>query len=318
MTLKSIGVIGVGGVGGYFGGKLCRLQTSDIGTSISFVARGDHLRAIQSSGLLLCSEDEGDLVCRPSLATDDIEQLPKLDLCLLCVKEFDLSAVLSRLKPIMSEATILLPLLNGVDVYSRIRDVIENGIVLPACVYVGTHIERPGKVFQRGGARRILLGPDPSRPQFSPDELLRVFYRASIKAEWTTNIQAEIWTKFVFICGFGLVSAAKDKTLGEILEDERSRRDVQSIMSEVVSVAKESGVSLPDDIVDASLMKGRGFPHDAKTSFQRDYECLDKRDERDMFAGALIRIAGEFGIEVPTIRSVATVLEHRKPRVSCP
>jgi 2-dehydropantoate 2-reductase len=54
--IKTVGIIGAGGVGGYFGGKLCRLQTSDSGINISFVARGEHLRAIQESGLLLNSQ----------------------------------------------------------------------------------------------------------------------------------------------------------------------------------------------------------------------------------------------------------------------
>ena len=156
----------MGGVGGYFGGKLCRLQSS--GISVSFIARGDHLRAIQECGLLLSSEDEGELVCKPALVTDDFESLPRLDLCLICVKEFDLSSILSRLEPVTGEETIFLPLLNGVDVYSRIRTVIKKGIVLPACVYVGTHIERPGKVSQKGGACKILFGPDPQRSAFSP------------------------------------------------------------------------------------------------------------------------------------------------------
>ena len=113
MSINHIGIIGVGGVGGYFGGKLCRLQQDDGGASVSFVARGEHLRAIQESGLLLTSEGDGELVCRPSLATDDFRRLPPLDLCLICVKEPDLPAALAGLAPCLRDETILLPLLNG-------------------------------------------------------------------------------------------------------------------------------------------------------------------------------------------------------------
>lgn len=134
MKIKSIGIIGVGGVGGYFGGKLCHLQKNRLGFTISFVARGEHLRAIQEFELLLSSANDGDLVCKPSLATDDFQRLPPLDLCLICVKEFDLPTILSRLEPITGDQTIVLPLLNGVDVYSRVRTIIKRGIVLPACV----------------------------------------------------------------------------------------------------------------------------------------------------------------------------------------
>jgi 2-dehydropantoate 2-reductase len=312
MSIRNIGIIGVGGVGGYVGGKLCRLQTSDAGFRVSFIARGEHLRAIQASGLLLSSEDEGDLVCNPALVTDDFDRLPKLDLCVICVKEFDLADVLFRLKPLVSNETALLPLLNGVDVYSRVRNVITNGIVLPACAYVGTHIERPGKVTQRGGACKILFGPDPLRRDFVPDEVIRLFDDAQIKSEWTRDIDAEIWKKFIFICAFGLVSAAHDKTLGQILDDEGLTAQTRAIMAEAVALAKRSGISLPPDIIEASITKAKGFPYEAKTSFQRDFECSDKNDERDLFAGAMIRMGNKMGVEVPGTKAIAVRLRQKK------
>src|SRR5881409_4051472 len=111
--IRNIGIIGVGGVGGYFGGKLCSLLHNSSDYSIFFVARGEHLRAIQKAGLRLDSETDGELVCKPSLATDDFLKLPPLDLCLLCVKEFDLAPALFSLKPHIGNGTVLLPLLNG-------------------------------------------------------------------------------------------------------------------------------------------------------------------------------------------------------------
>ena len=313
MNIKNIGIIGVGGVGGYFGGKLCHLLKVGDQYNISFIARGEHLRVIRESGLLLSSENDGDLLCRPSLATDDFQCLPRLDLCLICVKEFDLPAVLSRLEPITGKDTIVLPLLNGVDVYSRVRAIIKQGIVLPACVYVGTHIEHPGKVRQKGGACKILFGSDPQRPDFPTQEVVHLFDQAGVKSEWTPNIQTEIWQKFIFISAFGLVSAAYGKTLGEILEDNLLRTDVNEIMMEAISLAKCSGVTLPEDIAESSLLKARSFPFEAKTSFQRDFERMDKSDERDLFAGAMIRIADYSGIAIPKTKEIAARLANLKP-----
>jgi 2-dehydropantoate 2-reductase len=313
VNIKTIGIIGVGGVGGYFGGKLCRLQQNGSGVSISFVARGKHLRAIEESGLLLSSESDGELVCRPALATDDFRRLPPLDLGLICVKEFDLPAALAGLARLISDETILLPLLNGVDVYSRVRSVIRKGVVLPACVYVGTHIERPGKVHQQGGACRILFGPDPQRTDFAFQELIRLFDGAGIKSEWTLDIQVEIWRKFIFICAYGLVSAACGKTMGEILEDAGLKGDVRTIMIEASALAKASGVRLPDDIIEVSLLKAQDFPPATKTSFQRDFERQDKLDERDLFGGTMIRMADRLNVAVPGTRAVFAVLARKKP-----
>ncbi len=315
-ALSSIAVIGLGGVGGYFGGKLCRLLESNTARdslSIAFIARGEHLRAIQADGLQLSSEADGEVVCRPTLATDDFASLPPLDLGLVCVKEFDLPAALTALRPKIGDHTVILPMLNGVDVHARIRATIDNGIALPACVYVGTHIERPGRVVQRGGACKILCGPDPERTDFDPAPLLALLHEASIRAEWTPDIQAEIWKKFIYICAFGLVTAAHDRTLGEVLADEALSRNVQAIMHEAIATSRELGVTLPADIAATSFAKARDFPPEAKTSLQRDFESAGRRDERDLFAGSLIRLAAQTGVETPATIAAAATLVARKP-----
>jgi 2-dehydropantoate 2-reductase len=141
----NIAIIGIGGVGGYFGGKLTRLLEIERGINVYFIARNEHLEAIKRNGLLLDS-DEGRFICKPTAAISDISQLPPLDFCLVCVKGYDLKKALIQLKPKISANTMVLPLLNGVDIYERIRLVIQNGVVFPSSVYVATHIEKPGQV----------------------------------------------------------------------------------------------------------------------------------------------------------------------------
>jgi 2-dehydropantoate 2-reductase len=312
VRIKNIGIIGVGGVGGYFGGKLCSLKnTGDF--RVSFIARGAHLRAIQESGLLLNSENEGDMVCKPSLATDDFNQLPPLDLCLICVKAFDLAPVLPRLAPHIGDETFVVPLMNGIDIDSRIRKVIKNGILFPACISLGTKIQNPGRVLQRGGDCYVLSGPDPLNPGIKPDEIVRVFEAAKLEFRWTPGIQSEIWKKFIFISGYALVSAAFNKTLGEILEDAETRKTTEKIISEAISIAKGLGVSLPADIAPKSLLRAHAFPPETQTSFQRDFERSDKMDERDLYAGSMIRLAHDLGIEIPETKKFFEVLEQRKP-----
>ena len=69
-------VVGIGGVGGYFGGLLARYhgestETKDSGGTVTttFVARGAHLEAIQKHGLLLNTAEQSGLICRPDRAT---------------------------------------------------------------------------------------------------------------------------------------------------------------------------------------------------------------------------------------------------------
>lgn len=309
--IRNIGIFGVGGVGGYFGGKLC--QTNDPQATIAFFARGEHLREIRKNGLTLKTEKEGVLRCRPTLATDSMDSMPELDLCIICVKEFDLTPLLSQLKDRVSEKTVILPLLNGVDVYTRIRSIIDRGKVLPACVYVGTHIESPGVVAQKGGACKILIGSDPRHSDYIPESLLKLFRQADILHDWRDDIQTCIWEKFIFIASFGTVTAASSNTIGEVLENEARRKDVSSIINEIISIADQVGVPLPRNIAEKTIQKAATFPYDTKTSFQRDFEIEGKPDERDLFAGAILKFARTFGLETPKTKELLKNLEEIKP-----
>lgn len=308
-----IGVIGVGGVGGYFGGRMCGPLLSR-GDRLFFVARGGHLDAIRKNGLLLSTEDHGDIVCTPTLATDDFHDLPVLDICLLCVKSYDLPAVLAGIAPKVSQETLVLPLLNGVDIYERIRRILPTGKVFPACVYVGTHIERPGKVTQRGGACRILFGPDPSAPGFLPSALLDALEKSDIKHQWFADVYPEIWTKFIFIAAFGLVTAAFDKTTGQVMQDTSLRAYPLSVMEEIGAIARAKGIILPAHVMAETMKKAESFPYETKTSFQRDVERPGKPDERDLFGGAILDLGRELGIATPVTRELQERLEARKPR----
>lgn len=308
----NIGIIGVGGVGGYFGGKICSL-TSIPGTNVYFVARGKHLDEIRKKGLSVSTATEGDWICHPTLATDRMEDLPNLDVCLFCVKSYDLKDAVIKLSARVSESTLIIPLLNGMDVYERIREHLHHAQVLPACVYIGAQIDTYGKVSQKGGACKILLGKDPQVAGTVPNALFEIFNKSRIQYEWFEDVYPEIWGKFIFIAAFGLVTAGFDKTLGQIMAAPSLSNSVISVMNEIVLLAGKLGIALPKTIVTDSYQKGRNFPYETKTSFQRDIECLDKPDERDLFAGSILRLAKRFGIDTPVTQELLDLLKRQKP-----
>src|SRR5262245_54003974 len=104
-----IAIFGTGGVGGYFGGRLAQA-----GEDVTFIARGDHLRAIQAHGLKVDSRS-GDFIVFPARATDDISAAGPLDLIIVAVKAWQVPEVARTLKPIVGATTTVLPLQNGVD-----------------------------------------------------------------------------------------------------------------------------------------------------------------------------------------------------------
>lgn len=206
--VKTIWVVGIGGVGGYFGGRIAHaLGEGDDGRRVYFIARGQHLREIQENGLILqCDNDT--FICKPAGASDDMSSFPRPDLCLICVKSYDLEAAVQGLSRFISDDTVLIPLLNGLDIYDRTRKCLDKGIVLPACVYITSYIERPGKVVQSGPNKHVILGSSPHHPDYNPRELLSFTYDMGLAFKWVEDPIAAIWEKYLLVASFALVTAA--------------------------------------------------------------------------------------------------------------
>ncbi len=311
MNNLNIAVIGVGGVGGYFGGKLADTFSSkpDSSVNIFFVARGKHLEAIKKNGLVLKSPELGRMTCRPTLATEKISELPEIDAFLVCVKGYDLMAVATSIENRIKENTVILAPLNGADIRERLRSKINTGVILPACVYLSAHIEEPGVVVHIGKPGRMIFGRDPDHPDHIPHEIFRLFEKSSIIYEWQDDANPAIWEKYLFIASFGLISARYDRSLGEILEDPLLKQEVIGIMNEIYSIALKRNVRLPDGIIELSLKKAMTFPRETQTSLQRDIHHKKGRSELELFGGTITDLGGKLGIPTPTTKKIFRELE---------
>ncbi len=310
MDRLNVAVIGVGGVGGYFGGRLAHSFSSgpDSSVKIFFIARGKHLDAIRENGLLLKSPQFGEIRCRPAQGAERIGDLPPIDIFLLAVKGYDLIDVARSMKDLIRQDTFLLPLLNGADIHERLRREIKTGIILPACVYISSYIEKPGVVVHVGNPGKIILGRDPDHPGAVPSGLLRILEKSSIDFEWRDDASPAIWEKYLFIASFGLVTAYYDRTFGEILDDASLRGEVVQIMKEICSIASKRDIRLPDGIIDLSLKKAATFPRDTRTSLQRDIHQKKGKSELELFGGTIMDLGKRLDVPTPATRKLYRAL----------
>ena len=306
MSNLNVCVVGVGGVGGYFGEKLAHAFSSkpDSSVNIFFVARGMHLEAIKQNGLVLKSPEFGSITCRPMLATERINDLPEIDIFLITVKGYDLMDVATSIRDQIKQNTVILPPLNGADIQERLRNKIKTGIILPACVYLSARIEEPGVVVHIGKPGKIIFGRDPEHPDYTPDELFRLFEKSSIDYEWKDDANPAIWEKYIFIASFGLISARYNRPLGEILEEPSLKEGVIGIMNEIYSIALKRNIRLPDGVVDLSLKKAGMFPRDTQTSLQRDIHQKKGKSELELFGGTIIDLGKKLGLPTPTTKKI--------------
>ncbi|MBD3338533.1 MAG: 2-dehydropantoate 2-reductase [Candidatus Lokiarchaeota archaeon] len=302
--IKNVWICGVGGVGGYFGGRVAyniqRFNADEL--KVFFLARGMHLDQIKKNGLKLLKEDGEKIYCHPTLASKDIQNFPPPDLCLICVKSYDLKPLINTIQNEVSDSTVIIPLMNGIDIYERIRKILKKCVVLPSCVYVGSHIEKPGYVIQTGNPGFFKCGPDPKFPDFNPKPIIDFFEKMNIEMNWQENPYPAIWKKYLLVASFALVSAKTNQTLGEIIESEKSKKVLEEIMEEIVAIAEKHGVKLEDTIIPDTIEFCRDYP-EVKPSYARDIE-KGKKNEGDLFGGTIIRMGKELGVPTPRTKSI--------------
>jgi 2-dehydropantoate 2-reductase len=290
-------VIGIGGIGGYYGGKLAVKYAGSPEHEIVFVARGEHLQAIRRQGLQLMTV-EGDLTAIPALATDDPREAGPFDLVLFCVKSYGLEEAASRIRDNLHAGSVVLPLLNGVDIAERLRTILPKGRILGGCVYISARIEGPGVVRQVGGSCQLIFGPGRAE-EMEAYRPVEVFLRnAGIKAELVGDIAVPLWTKYIFIDPLAGLTSLLGKPFGPILDDPADRTLLEGLIKEVALVALAKGVSFPEDIVAATIARAAAFPPATKTSMLLDFE-KGQPAELDIFTGYLVAAGKELGVPVP-------------------
>ncbi len=296
MDKKSIVIIGLGGVGGYFGFKINEYNKTNQLNHISFVARKETYHKVKANGLVLISPEHQNNITVPDSIVQNISEIQNPDLVLICVKEYDLENICDQLKKVISKNTILLPMMNGADIYDRIKSKIPKNIVLPSCVYVASHIKEKGIVEHKGNSGKLIFGKDPEFIKQDIEWVENLIKCSKINYNFNKNPFVDIWTKFIFIASFGLVTAKHNSSIGTVCQNRQQKEEALRIMNEIKLISDKKGIGLPENILDKTFEKAQTFPPDTPTSLQLDVHSGKGNTELELFAGAIIKYGAELGI----------------------
>ena len=286
-------IFGTGGVGGYFGGRLAHA-----GEDVTFIARGEHLRAIKAGGLRVDSTN-GDFVVDPAKATDDVNEVGKTDLVILGVKAWQVPEAARAIKAIVGSTTTVLPLQNGVDAVAQLVAELGSDNVIGGLCRIVSFVVEPGHIRHAGFEPTIIIGEIDNRRTERIAKIEETFRRAGLNTTIADDIQVALWTKFLFIASFSGVGALADAPAGVLRKDPKRRAQMLSAMEEIYALAHARGVKLPPDSVNKVMAAVDGLPEDATSSMQRDI-AAGKPSELESQNGAVVRMAHESGIDVPT------------------
>ena len=295
-------MMGSGGVGGFFGGRL-----ANAGEDVRFVARGSHLEALRSHGLIIENEPQGNIHVAKVRASADPAQLGPADIVIVSVKLWDTEEAARAIKPIVGPDTAVLSLQNGVIKDDILRGVFPAAQVMGGVAYVATHISRPGVIHQTGTMQRIIVGEYDGSASPRAKALHEALARSGVAAELATDVRRAIWEKYVFLVGLSATTTTTRKPLGAVRENPRSRAFLLEVMREVVKVGRARGVALPEDFAEQRLSFADTLPYDMTSSMHHDLE-RGNRLEVDWLSGGVAKLGRESGVATPANDAVCAIL----------
>ncbi|WP_298526609.1 2-dehydropantoate 2-reductase [uncultured Christiangramia sp.] len=295
-------VYGAGGVGGYFGARL-----AESGNKVSFIARGEHMRAIKESGLQLESIN-GDITVHPELVTSDIDEVETPDLILLGVKSWQLPEVASELKKNISKDTIVLPLQNGADNYEKLTEILPKENVLAGLCFIVSYIEKPGKIKHASFEPRIVFGEADNSQSERISMISNLFSEAKIDFLHPENIQLEIWKKFLFICTISGIGGLTRVSIDKIRNSSYLFDLMKQTSAEIRSVANAKDIPLNNEHIEKAFQIIENQPEGTTASTQRDI-MEGKPSEIENFNGYIVREGERLGIKTPVNKMIYECLK---------
>lgn len=295
-----IAVMGSGGVGGYFGGRLAHG-----GADVSFVARGEHLEAMRREGLHI--EGPEQIHVKRVSATDDPNKIGVADIVLVCVKLWDTEQALTQIRPMVGPNTTVISLQNGVLKDQYLRAAFDERQLMGGVGYVATTIEAPGVIRQTGPMQRLLFGEFDGSRSVRAEAFLAACVAGGINAELSADIVREMWQKYVFLVALSGTTTTIRKPIGPIRSNAQTRAFLYDVMREVVDVARAHGAAVPADYARVRLQLADDVSPDMTSSMHHDLQ-RGNRLEVAWLSGGVVKLGQEKGVPTPLNRAIADIL----------
>jgi len=300
-------VLGAGGVGGYFGGRM-----AEAGLDVTFQVRPARAELLAKTGLRIKSK-AGDLKLAPKCIVEP-QVKPDYDVILFTAKAYDLGSAMDAIAPAMSGNARghVLPMLNGMSHLEALDARFGRERVLGGVAYIASTLAPDGEIQHLNDFARIVFGPRAGSQAAACGELSRSLEGAQvpIKFDWKQldNVEQAMWDKWVLLATLAGMTCLMRAPVGDIVATGAGEKLTLALLAENAAVAKAEGFATPDAVMGnyrgMLTQKGSAFT----ASMLRDVESGGQA-EGEHILGALLQRARKHGIGAPVLEVAATHLE---------
>jgi len=289
-------VLGAGGTGGYFGGRLAQA-----GVDVTFLVRPARAAQLDADGLVIRSPlGDAQLTVR-HLTAEQLSATAPFDVILLSCKAYDLDSSLDAIAPAMGEHTTLLPILNGLRHYETLDQRFGAARVLGGLCFISVTKPANGEVLHLGKPASVTFGERSGETHSERcAAIANAFAQANVEHKHSPAITQDIWIKYSFLTALAAATCLMRASVGVIVATDDGRDFMQRLYGECLAVAAASGSPIPSSAQELAIrnLTQEGSPVTA--SMLRDLES-GQPIEGEHIVGDMLTRARAFGIDAPLL-----------------
>jgi 2-dehydropantoate 2-reductase len=296
-----IAFIGIGALGGYFGGRLAKA-----GNDVVFIARGEMLEALRNDGLRVESP-LGDFALPKVQTTGDPTGVGHVDAVFITTKAWQVTEAAQQIRSTIGPETVVVPLQNGVEAYDQLATVLGSEHVLDGLCHILAMVTAPGVIRHGGRKALITIGERNNVRTPRLEKLVECLSAAELDTRVPDNIQIALWEKFEFVASFGGVGAVTRAPAEVIRSVPQARSLLERAAQEIVGLARAVGIPVQSESVANTMKLVDSSPPDGTASMQRDL-IAGRPSELEAQSGAVVRLGRSCNFPTPVHEFIYSTL----------
>jgi 2-dehydropantoate 2-reductase len=227
-------ILGAGGVGGYFGGRL-----QEAGRDVTFLVRPVRAASLRQHGLVIESPD-GAARLQPRLLLPGDPAPEPFDAVLLACKAYDLDAAIASLAPRLGSGSVILPLLNGLLHLDRLEAAFGAGRILGGVCQISSTLGPAGEIRHLDLPPRLIFGEPAGGFSDRVKAIAEDLAPARFKSTASDSVLQDMWEKFTMLSSLAGLTCLMRGPVGEIMR-QGGAATARAMLAEAAAVAAASG-----------------------------------------------------------------------------
>lgn len=300
-------ILGAGGVGSAVAAALTRGSKP-----VTLIARSNQARAIRAAGLSLFEEQTGTSTVLPidAQSSEDYHGTP--DVIFVCVKCYSLPDTVPFLSRFCGKGTLIIPLLNGLDIAERLQSMIPAAHIVLGSISVFSRRDSLTQITLSKSEIRVMLGAEADAPASIKSQLFAAasdLQDCGIDVRLSTHPKEQLFEKFIQMSPRSAVGVLHNAMLIKMQTDEEMRSDYEHLLDELVQLGNAMGIQNTEHYRAKCLDALHRYTPTQCTSLYRDWTS-GARTEAETILYAPVLLGRQYGLPMPTYQKVSRLFGY--------